>query len=261
MKGILLTTTCFAVLSASELALAIPKLQLDIAGGVYDARDETTMASANAFTLYALNNGLTITGDFYLSAALVPQTPRTPAPDLGSFKIAVDLNGNGLVDGTEAWVIIPVVGGMTYGTAPIEVQTALQGFDSGDLSKHGVFETYFTEFRFKFASGLTTAAYDVAEGTHPALTPSAAGEMVYQPFLVDVSGLEVGYGIHFDLYDEQLIASKKHGTDIDVEDFAPFSHDAAANSQAVRIPDGGNTAALLGVGLLVVGYLARRTMP
>lgn len=257
MKGILLTTICFAVLSAAERAVAIPKLQLDIAGGTYDAADETTIASANAFTLYALNAGLPITGDFYLAAALVPRSAQTPVPDVGSFKFAIDLNGNGLVDGTEAWVTIPVAGGMTYGTPPLEVQPAWDGFDPGDLSRHGVFDTYFTEFRFKFASGLTTPAYDASTGPHPALTPGVGG-MAYQPFLVDVAGLALGYGIHFDLYDEEVIAGKKNGTDLDVEHFAPFSHDATANRLAVRIPDGGNTAALLGLGLLVVGCLARR---
>jgi len=51
---------------------------------------------------------------------------------------------------------------MTFGAAPMEQIETLQGFDSGDLGKHGVFETYFCEFQFQFGT-LVTGAYNSAD--------------------------------------------------------------------------------------------------
>ncbi|MCZ7634947.1 MAG: choice-of-anchor N protein [Verrucomicrobia bacterium] len=234
------------------VANAVPKLQLDIAGGVYDPQDETTFAPANAFTLYALNAGLPISGNFYLSAAVTPMVaPANPPPNLGYFTLVVDRNADGVVDAGDAVHTVQVVGGMTYGVPPLESLGGNQGFDAGDLSKHGIFETYFAEFSFKFNANLKTQGYDVQKGTHPALpTAGTPATMYYQPFLVDLSGLAPGYGIHFDLYSEVI----KSGTDIDADKFAPFSHDAAGWR---RIPDGGATAVLLGLGVLGIGILAR----
>ena len=236
-------------------------LQLDIAGGWYDTTDETTFASANSFTLYALLNtsapGYSPGGTYYLSAALIPQVPKTtPPPSLGTFTIGIDQNNNGKIDGSDWQQTIAVASQMTYGTAPIETLAALQGWDKGDLPKHGIFETYFSEFAFSFDSSLNTAIYNAAEGSHPTL-PQGTGGMLFMPFLADVSGLTSGYGIHFDLYDEIAYKKAKSGNpagDIDVNHFAPFSHDATG----MNIPDGGATAALLGLGMLGLGFFARR---
>ena len=42
--------------------------------------------------------------------------------------------------------------------------------------------------------------------------------------MLDVSGLPNGMGLHFDLYNETV--KNLDIVDIDVKDFAPFSHDA-----------------------------------
>lgn len=252
MKVIQWITAGLVACASVPVANAVPKLQLDIAGGVYNQEDETTFATANAFTLYALNAGLPINGRFYLSAAVIPMVaPANPPPDLGSFTLAVDRNADGVVGAGEDVYTIQVVGGMTYGVPPLESLGGNQAFDAGDLSKHGIFQTYFAEFSFMFDAGLKTAAYDVQTGAHPTLpTTGTPATMYYQPFLVDLSGLAPEYGIHFDLYSEVI----KSGTDIDADKFAPFSHDAAG----WKTPDGGATAAMLGLGVLGVGVLARK---
>jgi hypothetical protein len=259
MRRFLLTVACLAGVAACQVANAEPVLQLDIAGGWYDTTDETTIASANSFALYALLNNRSSAGTYYVSAALIPKAQQTtPPPSLGSFKIGIDLNGNGIIDGSESWKTIAVASQMTYGTAPIEMFAALQGFDSGDLPKHGIFETYFSEFAFTFNGSLKTERYDTQTGSHPLLPQGGSPTMYYMPFLVDVSGLDQGYGIHFDLYDEKAYTKAKCNNpagDIDVNDFAPFSHDATGMKM---VPDGGTTAALLGLGVLGLGFFARR---
>ena len=71
----------FVVLTAAVLAgtsgtvLAIPSLQLDIAGGTYDPVTETIIASSTPFTLYAYlvpDSGAPLTGTYYISAAILP---------------------------------------------------------------------------------------------------------------------------------------------------------------------------------------------
>jgi hypothetical protein len=253
--------TCVVGMAAGQVALAIPNLQLDIAGGGY--RDETTFANANVFTLNALNLGTSsktpITDTYYISAALLGAARTTPAPALGSFDYAIDLNGNGRVDDDETSVRVAVAAGMTWGVPPIDRTPGTA--DSGDLQTHSVFPAYYTEFQFKFSRSLKTTAYDVETGSHPTLPAGTDGHMYYMPILVDVSGLALGYGIHFDLYSKQY--SKKGSTDLDVNQFAPFSHDATGMSIApprtsVPVPDGGTTALLLGMATLGLGFFRRK---
>ena len=78
---ILCTVTLFLGLGGT--AIAIPLLQLDIEGGVYDSDSETVIATSDEFTLYALLNSsapkyesamLDGTWNFQISVAVVPQT-------------------------------------------------------------------------------------------------------------------------------------------------------------------------------------------
>jgi hypothetical protein len=75
--------------------------------------------------------------------------------------------------------------------------------------------------------------------------------MYYKVFDVDVSGLKPGYLIHFDLYNTKVV----EGGDIDVSEFAPFSHDAESRS---RVPEP-STLLLLGGGLLSLAVFGKRT--
>lgn len=249
---------CGAVLVWAGSALAIPALQLDIDPGIYvGGSDETTYATADAFTLFAYldtkttgrnpNDAELLAKWYYVSVALVrlgaPNAPVTsPNTTLGSF----------------SWNLTPVAvtGDMIYGTPPLgDPDSAI--FDAGDLSKHDIYDTYFTEFAFKFDPTKTRAAYNVQDGS------ADTGNNVYwMAFNLDVSGLSYLYALHFDLYNENRGTS-----DWDRDSFAPFSHDAQSgpggdeNNPPTEnhnpVPEPG-TMLLLGSGLLGLGGLARR---
>ncbi len=216
-----------AILVLAGRAHALNELQLDIAGGTYNISDpnglmtpDTIIAPGNSFKLYAYlipdKNALTDT--YFLSAAVIPKQtqPATgPAPALGSFK----LND----------ISYSVTGDMIYGVPPVETLMGnVATGDPGDLSDHGVFDTYFREFSFVFGSDQTSPynTQDRAISGDP-LTISGSG-MYYVMFDVDVSNLMEGYGIHFDLYNSAL--AKDSTTDLDIfpngVGNAPFSHDA-----------------------------------
>ena len=142
LAGVAAATTLFA-----GAAYAEPTLQLDILDGVYDTNTETIVATSDQFTLYALllPDQDTLLGDtFYISAALVPQT--STSTDLGSFTF----NGT----------TIDVTADMVYGVPPLEANLA---FDANDLSKHGIFPTYFAEFEFTFDPNNTATAYNTQD--------------------------------------------------------------------------------------------------
>ena len=223
-------------------AVAIPNLQLDISGGGYDTTTDTIVARSNVFTLYALLEAscrTSLNETYYISAALTPKT-RTTA-QAGSFSF----NGQTVHATTD----------MVYGVPPLESNLS---FDAGDLSKHDVYETYFTEFSFMFDPTLKTAAYNTERRAMSGAAMPTSGSGVYlQAFAVDLSSLADGYGIHFDLYTESA-RSKRCITDIDVDEFAPFSHDAEGTRQEpAPVPEPG-TMMLLGAGFLGLAIYGKR---
>jgi len=227
---------------------AVPALQLDILGGTYDATTQTIMAPSNSFSLYAYglasgNGAVSLTEKFYISMALVPAT-STP----GSF-------GSFTVNGTT----INVTSDMTYGTAPIETLTSLQGFDPGDLPQHGIFPTYFAEKQFTFSTPTTNQSGIYNAQDQAGSGPQAGTGMYYERFDFDIAGLAPGLGLHFDLYNETISVCGKAKNctagDVDVDKFAPFSHDAQGMVTNVPEPE---TYAMLLAGLGLIGFVARR---
>ncbi len=241
MKKIVSFTFVLILIGVAPV-FAIPTLQLDIADGVYDPVTETIVATSTSFTLYALltpqaNDDLSalLGTTYYLSAAIIP-VPDDGA-DIGSFTI---YQGPAGIDET-----VHVTSDMVYGTPPVE---AFQEFDSGDLSKHGVFPTYFSEFSFIFDESAMTATYN-AQDDPGGFTGSGTGTY-YAAFEINTAGLMEDYVVHFDLYDEIFKAG-----DIDAGIFAPFSHDA----QSTPVPEPA-TILLLGTGLLGVAGITRRRL-
>ena len=130
---------CALSVLVSGTAFAIPALQLDILHGVYDSSTETVIAQSDPFTLYAYlkpTSGAPLSDRYYISAALVPKTGPAPFTSGGSFTF----NGT----------TVRVTQDMVYGIPPLESNPLM---DPGDLAKHGIFLTYFTEFSFKFDQG------------------------------------------------------------------------------------------------------------
>ncbi|MCR4286384.1 MAG: choice-of-anchor N protein, partial [Deltaproteobacteria bacterium] len=221
-----------------------PTLQLDIANGSYDHTTDTIMSPGKVFTLYAYlipNSKNTLSDRYYVSMAVEPMIDDSMS--IGSFNFDTQT--------------VNVTGDMVYGVPPLEAIASLQGWDSGDLSKHGMFPTYFAEYEFGFNDLVFTNLYNTQDramsGDPVDLSYNGTGNrMYYVAFDVDTTNLSNDYVIHFDLYNTAL----KRGGDIDVTQFAPFSHDAESTNVSVPEP---SLALLLGSGLTGLWLWRRRS--
>lgn len=261
---VVLTTFLAAafILVGSSRSHAVPELQLDLAGGYYDYSTETIVASDNVFTLFAyltpeslIND---VSGYYYISAAISPRTGPADT-NLGTFKF-----NNQTVRVTED---------MTYGVPPLEAictlypeKCATQGFDSGDLSRHGIFPTFFSEFGFRFEEENLIGQYNTQDRAQSGgsidlssydgpLSMKKFNGMYYAAFSVDISGLDTDYTLHFDLYNKTI--KTKLVLDVDINEFAPFSHDAESGHSTPPVPEP-STLILLGAGLAGISLFARK---
>lgn len=228
----------FFLATLSGTAMAVPTLQLDIGGGVYNTALQDVVATTNPFTLYSLltpDSDSSILNSYILSIAVTPKV-ADPAT-LGSFTIS----GPGTFTSP-----VQVTGGMTYGTPPIVAVDS-----GGDLAGHGVFPTYFLEIPFQFVASKTAPTYNTQDNPGgPDLLNS--GATFYQDWVID-SSLGAGYFLHFDLY--QLGTNLNNGK-FGIVEFAPFSHDASTS----LVPEAG-ALFLFGTGLIgLVGYRRVRRM-
>ena len=203
------TATAILALGYVTFAQAVPTLQLDIAGGTYDLADETIITTDSAFTLYAYATPGNVSVEdiladtYYLSIAVTPKL--TDATDLGTI----------YVNGTA----IDVTADMIFGTPPLDVI-----YKNMDLPSHDIYETYYAEIAFTFDPDMTTSIYNVQD--NPGTGIDGGTGMFYTAFDIDASGLDSSVGLHFDLYNTAL-KSFRNGDVLKLDDFAPFSHDAA----------------------------------
>mgnify|MGYP000597806119 CR=1 FL=1 len=271
VTGLKTLGAAITVIACAGSANALPTLQLTIEDGGYNTASQTTYATTNPFTLYALLTAPQLTGNcnqacvdavlndtYYISAAVVPKT--TSPSTLGSFIFG-------------SYPQVNVTSGMVYGSPPLETVTSLLGQDPGDLAPHGIFETYFAEFSFKFDKNVSTTPFNVQPDSNP-LNGSPDdplvdndGGLYFVPFTIDIANLDPNTAIHFDLYNSSVKACTNGNCvagDIDVDDFAPFSHDAQTGSSSSggnpgdgQIPEPGMLG-LLGAGLMAQAWVLRR---
>ena len=228
------TALAVSVALVTMPALAVPVLQLDIAGGTYDSSTQSILASNNTFSLYAygLVGNTSLTDNFFLSVSLLGIAQ--PGGNFGSMT----------VNGTT----INATSDMIWGTPPVD--SIMAEWDPGDLSSHGIFPAYFKEIGFQFSAANKSGLYNTQDDAGSGPTTGTA--MYYKRFDFDVSGLTPGLSVHFDLYNEKF--SKGH--ELDVNKFAPFSHDAEAHVMT-PVPEP-ETYAMLLAGLGLMGLVARR---
>ena len=184
---------------------------------------------------------------YFVSAALLPAVEESG--DLGSFTFQTGGGEAQTVDAT---------GDMAFGVPAGE---PLQAFDAKDLSKHGVFETYFSEFSFMFNEDQEAATYNSQDTPGGDLDLLGTGTF-FRRFTVNTSLLASGFNLHFDLYSmemvgdiESLSLSETSEDLFDRDRFAPFSHDAETHRNGMPEP---MTLLLLGAGLTGIAVMRRR---
>lgn len=230
---------CLALVGSVPLAQAQPTFQLDADPGIYvGGGEESTVSTSKQFTLYALFNlpNNYVSGadeaNFYIVTSLVPSVPE-PGGDFGSFSV----NGEN----------VSVTADLSFGSHP-------------DVPPHGVFPTYFRQFQFAFDPTQTATPYNVQDDVGVPVD-QAGTDFLYQAFDVDLTGLNEGYTIHFDLVGTYLVRQGQTGTR-EVTENAPFSHDVTGGGDdeppGGRVPDGGVTMLLLGSVLTGFGLLRRK---
>lgn len=193
IQSFLIAGSLLALTTASH---AVPALQLDIVGGVYDPVLEDVVTDAALFDLAAILN---------------PQAGNAPASG-STFYIAVSLK--------------PVTttafagGSFVFNGTTVNVLTDMTSGTPAGLPPHGQFPNLYKEFSFTFdlSNAGKVTLYNTADNPGGP-TFNTSGTAFARLFEVDKSGLAPGIELAFDLY-----SKKANGS---VERFAPFSHNAS----------------------------------
>jgi hypothetical protein len=246
------------ILWSAGTATALPALQLGPGTGPgwsYDTVSETWVHTTAPG------------GSFDLAAYAIPSQPSNPDQ-------AWDGAGN-TASTRYAYLVVSAVPKITFDGFGVTVQNggpALTLFTSGvgappiedgnDLASHGIFDTYYEIYEFRFDGPIGTVG-NTQPGGPPGAFPGYS-----EVFQITLNSLMPGVtAVHFDLFtiqgdgkmtlpDCQPSPTCPGPYSNFVKARAPFSHDA----QTAPIPEPGSTL-LFGVGCLVAGIASRARRP
>lgn len=229
-RPIAITMACLIGAAGVRIAHALPALQLYLEGATYDQATETWVGnytSGGTLRLWAIG----AVGDY----GTISNVKLAIAYASGDDPI-ISLTGSttgGLGGFTDA----------SRSDSPTFIQTKTDGsvpkLTSGSsLPSHGVYGagTAWSEYGLGNLAHKDSPVADFAP-TFPSPSNKWGQINVYE---ITISGTD---WVHFDLYDNYVSGSKVKYV------FAPFSHDAEGN----RVPDGGMTLLLLGLGIAGLG--------
>lgn len=260
MKNVsMVISTILLVLIMNSPLQANPSLQIDLVSPstYYDSANEDVVTTDSEFALYALmipDAKINLSTEYYLSVAVAdPSFPEEldPSPDLGTFNISTEeFNSftflpSGSISKDQT---VNVTDDMVWGTPPID-----EAFK--DISTHGEYPTYYSEFKFTFDSAHKIDEYNVQDfpGTFSDTDINPNDKpMYFYKFDFNVAPLFNIASLHFDLYAYNSVGDK-------IIAIAPFSHDALSNPGTPDSPTPEPaTMMLMGLGLLGLAGIGRR---
>lgn len=220
---------------------AVPALQLYIEGATYDTSSQTWVgdfSSGDTIRLWAIGNvaGAGGKGTIY-DVKLSIAYDSADSPNVTSF-LSSTTGGYGGFSDPSTPIDATYVQTVTDGSAP------LMG-DGSSLPSHGIYGAGTSWMEYSLGD---FAVADAMGGDFISSLPSPPQPgYAINVYAITITGTDF---VHFDLYDHTVSATSGQIS----YKFAPFSHDAEGG----MLPDGGNTLALLGLGLVGVGLLIRK---
>ena len=257
IRGLLAAAALVTGMMMASSAFALPSLQLGPDGSsdwtYVGGGDDTWYYNGDQpFTLNAYANA---TGDDGGNGDYAWETEDTDqyaylvasvVPDLGDIGDIFDMSISNVTNA------LPVASG--YGTPPVE--------DPNSITSHGIYDTYFEVYEFKFDGGIV----DISD-TQPGQTGTGKGyNETFDISWTDETTGGLITGIHFDLF--TVAGGGIYSPPYDDNDQkklvyanAPFSHDAQSTPPGGNPPSGipePSLVALFSMGLLGMGLAHHR---
>lgn len=241
MKIKLILTSVLLLAGTANTAFALPALQLGGDGTTawaYDNSDQTWVTTAESFTLNAYANCDGYQPD---CDAEHGQYAWDEAGSSMQYAYLVVAASPRTADGTDVFDI--TISGATlvdsgFGNPP------LPDGDQNNLSPHGIYDTYFEIYEFRFDGQIGTI-YDQQPGE------TGSGDGFTESFGVTVDYLATGVGgLHFDLF--TVAGAQYDENNYMLQAVAPYSHDAE-----YQVPAPG-AAFLLGLGLIGLAAMRKK---
>ncbi|MFL0796130.1 MAG: choice-of-anchor N protein [Cellvibrionaceae bacterium] len=231
-SSIIRVSAALAAILFSSASFAVPTLQLDCDGCVYDTINEDVFYSGTSTDVYALlttSDSDYLTATYSLTFAVLGASANYDGSDFGSFSLA----------------------GTSYGFSDLVWGTPAD-VDGTELPSHGIFDAWYATVEFSFDASNKATTYNV-EDNPGSFSADASGGSYYEMFSLDTTNLNEAYGLHFDLFCYEGVTDDEGCTARSLLK-APFSHDLTATTTVPEPP----AVILLGVGLLGLGILRSR---